>query len=51
MTNASVYRIGGDEFGIIFKGTMEREDVFLFLNDLKNDFPVQTPDKLLRHSQ
>ena len=40
----SVYRIGGDEFGVIFRGTMEREDVFLFLNDLKNDFPVKTPD-------
>ena len=42
---ANVYRIGGDEFGIIFRGTMEREDVFLFLNDLKNNFPVTTPDK------
>ncbi|MBP5330984.1 MAG: diguanylate cyclase [Lachnospiraceae bacterium] len=39
-----VYRIGGDEFGIIFKGTMEREDIFLFLNDLKNDYDVKTPD-------
>ena len=41
---AKVYRIGGDEFGIIFRGTMEREEIFLFLNDLKNNYAVQTPD-------
>ena len=41
---AKVYRIGGDEFGIIFRGTMEREEIFLFLNDLKNNYNVKTPD-------
>ena len=41
---ARVYRIGGDEFGIIFRGTMEREDIFLLLNDLKNRYDVRTPD-------
>ena len=41
---AKVYRIGGDEFGILFRGAMEREDIFLFLNDLKNNYAVQTPD-------
>ncbi len=41
---AKVYRIGGDEFGIIFHGTMEREEIFLFLNDLKNGYHVTTPD-------
>ncbi len=42
--DAKVYRIGGDEFGIIFRGTMEKEEIFLFLNDLKNDYDVRTPD-------
>ena len=41
---ATVYRIGGDEFGIIFRGTMEREEIFLFLNEMKNRYAVQTPD-------
>ena len=41
---AKVYRIGGDEFAILFRGAMEREDIFLFLNDLKNNYAVQTPD-------
>ena len=39
-----VYRIGGDEFGLIFRGTMEREEIFLLLNDLKNNYPVTAPD-------
>ena len=41
---AKIYRIGGDEFGILFRGAMEREEIFLFLNDLKNNYSVQTPD-------
>ena len=41
---AKVYRIGGDEFAILFRGTMEREEIFLLLNDLKNNYAVQTPD-------
>ena len=41
---AKVYRIGGDEFGIIFRGTTEREEIFLLLNDLKNNYAVTTPD-------
>jgi len=42
--DATVYRIGGDEFGIIFKGETEREEIFLFLNELKNSFDLKTPD-------
>ena len=41
---AKAYRIGGDEFAILFRGTTEREEIFLFLNDLKNNYAVQTPD-------
>ena len=41
---AQVFRIGGDEFGIIFRGTLEREEIFLLLNDMKNGYPVKTPD-------
>ena len=41
---AKVYRIGGDEFGVIFRGTMEREEIFLFLNSLKDRYDVKTPD-------
>ena len=41
---AKIYRIGGDEFGILFRGTMEREDIFLLLNSLKDGYAVKTPD-------
>ena len=42
--SALVYRIGGDEFGIIFREAGEREEIFLLLNELKNSFAVKTPD-------
>ncbi len=42
--DVKVFRIGGDEFGIIFRGTLEREDIFLLLNDMKNNYNVKTPD-------
>ena len=42
--DVKVYRIGGDEFGIIFRGTLEREEIFLMRNDMKNGYNVKTPD-------
>lgn len=41
---AKIYRIGGDEFGIIFRGAMEREEIFLLLNEVRNNYNVTTPD-------
>ena len=41
---AKIFRIGGDEFGIIFRGTLEREEIFLLLNEMKNGYAVTTPD-------
>ena len=41
---AKIFRIGGDEFGIIFRGILEREEIFLLLNEMKNGYAVQTPD-------
>ena len=41
---AAIYHIGGYEFGLIFLVTAEREEIFLFLNDLKNGYAVTTPD-------
>ena len=42
--DVKVFRIGGDEFGIVFRGTMEREDIFLLLNEMKDNCNVKTPD-------
>ncbi len=42
---AKVFRIGGDEFGIIFRGTAEREEIFLLLEELRRDYNVTLPDK------
>lgn len=38
----TVFRIGGDEFGIIFKGLTEREEIFLKLNEMRMAYNVVT---------
>lgn len=38
--NATIYRISGDEFGVIFKEA-EKEEVFLLLEGLRKEFPVK----------
>ncbi len=39
-----LYRIGGDEFGAIFYGEMEKEDVFLCLEEVRRNYPVKLPN-------
>lgn len=41
---AEIYRIGGDEFGIVFTNGMEKEDVFLFMEGLRKGFAVKLPN-------
>lgn len=41
---ATIYRVSGDEFGIIFNNDMEKEDVFLFLEDVRKGYDVKLPD-------
>ena len=48
---AKIYRIGGDEFAILFRGSMEREEIFLLLNDMKNHYDVKTPDGVPQTAQ
>jgi diguanylate cyclase (GGDEF)-like protein len=40
---AAIYRIAGDEFGILFPG-MEKEDVFLLMEKKRASFDVKAPD-------
>ena len=39
-----LYRIGGDEFAIIFRGTEEREEIFLELENIRREYNVKCPD-------
>ena len=41
---ATIYRVSGDEFGIIFNNDMEKEDVFLFLEGVRKGYDVKLPD-------
>lgn len=42
--SATVYRIAGDEFGLIFHGDMEKEDVFLLMEKIRSTYDFKTPD-------
>ncbi len=41
---AELFRMGGDEFGLIFKGGEEREEVFLVMEALRRGYCVKLPD-------
>lgn len=41
---AAIYRVSGDEFGIIFNNDMEKEDVFLFLEGVRRDYDMKLPN-------
>lgn len=40
---AKLYRIGGDEFGIIFHSELEKEDVFLLLEGVRSSLDITLP--------
>lgn len=41
---ATIYRVGGDEFAIIFNNEMEKEEVFLFMEDIRRGYEEKLPD-------
>ena len=45
---ARLYRIGGDEFVMLFQNGMEKEDVFLHMEKLRSNYDVKTPDGTAR---
>lgn len=40
---AALYRVAGDEFGVMFTD-MEKEEVFLLMEQLRRGYPVKLPD-------
>ncbi len=40
-----IYRISGDEFGILFHNGMEKEDVFLLMEEIRRTLDVTLPDQ------
>lgn len=42
--DADIYRIGGDEFGVIFHGEYEKEDIFLLLESIRSAYDITLPD-------
>lgn len=43
-TDGMFFRVAGDEFGIIFKGQCEKEDVFLLMEKMRSELDVKAPD-------
>lgn len=43
-TEGEFFRVGGDEFGIIFVGECEKEDVFLQMEKMRAEFDVKVKD-------
>ncbi len=39
-----IYRIQGDEFGILFNGDIEKEDAFLLMESLRSGLNIALPD-------
>ena len=42
--DTAIYRIAGDEFGIIFNNGLEKEEVFLLMEQIRSQFPITLPD-------
>ena len=40
----TVYRVAGDEFGIIYKGEMEKEEVFLLMEEMRKNYQIKLPN-------
>ena len=40
---ARIYRMHGDQFGILFSGELEKEDVFLFMEERRRAMDVRDP--------
>lgn len=41
--SGEIFRIQGDEFGILFNGDMEKEDAFLMMEQLRRGLDIQLP--------
>lgn len=41
---AAIYRVAGDQFGILFRGEIEKEDVFLFMEEHRRQMDLRDPN-------
>ncbi len=41
---AEAYRVGGDQFAFLFHTEATKEDVFLLMNEIKNNLKINEPD-------